>query len=270
MEMTPFFFGLYKLVKYGLYPVTWVTILIGTTAFLACLPYNPSRFRRVRIGAVGSLFLILLVSSPLVSNQLIGRLEAWHPTPAFTANDRFDAIVVLGGGVLDKGTLRPTVELTAYSHDRTMCGVDHFLQGHASKLVVTGGDGSVFGSGPKEADVMKRWAMRLGVPEQAILIEDQARTTYENATGTKRLLGPASILLVSSASHLARATALFRKQGFRVTPAPCDFISKNRPEDNWRDLNPFDFLPDETTLRYTKEAVSEIAGMTIYWVAGKL
>ena len=24
MELTPFFFGLYKFVKYGLYPLTWV------------------------------------------------------------------------------------------------------------------------------------------------------------------------------------------------------------------------------------------------------
>lgn len=270
MELTPFFFGLYKLVKYGLYPLTWVTLLVGATALLACLPYSPSRLRWVRIGAAAAFALLMLVSSPVVSNQLIGRLEAWHPTPAMTTNVRFDAIVVLGGGVHDKGALRPTIELTSYSRDRTTCGVDHFLQGHAPKLVITGGDGSIFGSGPKEADEMKRWAIRLGVPEQAIVIEDQARTTYENATGTRRLLGPASILLVSSASHLPRATALFHKQGFHVTPSPCDFTSKDRPEDNWREIDLFDVIPNDIALQHTREAVTEMAGIVIYWLTGKL
>ena len=32
MELTPFFFGLYKFVKYGLYPLTWVVLLTGGDA----------------------------------------------------------------------------------------------------------------------------------------------------------------------------------------------------------------------------------------------
>ncbi len=270
MELTPFFFGLYKLVKYGLYPLTWVLLLMGATTLLAFLPHHPGRLRWVRIGAAGSLTLLLLISTPIVSDQLLGRLEAWHQTPIIPAGTRYDAIVVLGGGVLDKGTLRPTIELTSYSRDRTTCGVDHYLQGHAATLVVTGGDVSVFGSGPKDVDEMKRWAVRLGVPERAIITETQARTTYENATGTRRVLGPASILLVSSASHLARATALFQKQGFRVTPAPCDFTSKNRPQDSWHDLDLFDFIPNDRALQRTREAVIEAAGIVVYWLTGKL
>ena len=117
---------------------------------------------------------------------------------------------------------------------------------------------------------MKRWAVRLGVPESATKIDTEARNTYENATGTKRLLGSASILLVSSASHLPRAVPVFTKQGFRVTPAPCDYASQNLPRENWDDIHPFDILPNDISLQYTREAVSEVAGMVIYWVAGKL
>lgn len=98
--------------------------------------------------------------------------------------------------------------------------MDLYQQGYAPTLVLTGGDARVFGTGPKEAVEMKRWAVRLGVPESATMIDIEARNTYENATGTKRLLGPASILLVSSASHLPRAVPVFTKQGFRVRPAP--------------------------------------------------
>ena len=80
---------------------------------------------------------------------------------------------------------------------------------------------------------MKRWAVRLGVPESATTIDTEARNAYENATGSKRLVGPASILLVSSASHLPRAVPVFTKQGFRVTPAPCESVSQNLPRLGW-------------------------------------
>jgi hypothetical protein len=35
MELTPFFFGLYKFVKYGLYPLTWVVVLLSASMLLA-------------------------------------------------------------------------------------------------------------------------------------------------------------------------------------------------------------------------------------------
>ncbi len=102
------------------------------------------------------------------------------------------------------------------------------------------------------------------------MIDTEARNTYENATGTNRLLGPGSILLVSSASHLPRAVPVFTKQGFRVTPAPCDYISQNLPRESWDNIDPLDYLPKDTALQHTREAVEEVAGMVIYWLAGKL
>ena len=91
-----------------------------------------------------------------------------------------------------------------------------------------------------------------------------------NATGAKRLIGSASILLVSSASHLPRAIPVFTKQGFRVTPAPCDYASQNLPRENWDDIDAFDVLPSDIALQHTREVVTEVAGIVIYWLAGKL
>ena len=270
MELTPFFFGLYKFVKYGLSPLVWVIMLMGLTTVLLLLPARPQRLRWARLAAASSLLLLLLISSPIVAKQLLGSLEAWYPMPPSHAEKRYDAIVVLGGGVLDRGTLRPTVELTPYSLNRTTCGVNWYEQGYADKLVMTGGDSLVFGTGPKDALEMKRWAQRLGVPDRAIAIEEDSRTTYENAVGTKRLLGAGSILLVSSASHLPRATALFEKQGFHVTPAPCDFLARDRPTDMWSQLDPFDFLPSDVAIQSTRGAVAELAGIALYWLTGNL
>jgi uncharacterized SAM-binding protein YcdF (DUF218 family) len=270
LELTPFFFGLYKFVKYGLYPLTWVVLLLSATAVLALLPFSPKRLRWVRLLIISCLLLLVTLSSPLIATTLIGSLEAWYQPPPLTPSDRFDAIVVLGAGVDGKGSLRPTTEPSYFSRNRTTCGADLYQQGYAPTLVLTGADARVLGTGLLEAVEMKRWAIRLGVPESATMIDTEARNTYENATGTKRLLGPASILLVSSASHLPRAVPVFTKQGFRVTPAPCGYVSQNLPRENWNNIHPFDLMPSDNALQHTREAVVEVAGIVIYWLGGKL
>lgn len=270
MELTPFFFGLYKFVKYGHYPLTWVVLFLSAATVLALLPFSPKRLRWVRLLVMSSLLILVTISSPLIAIPLIGSLESWYHPPQLTPSDRFDAIVVLGGGLDEKGSLRPTTEPSSDSRNRTTCAVDLYQQGYAPMLVLTGGDALGFGTGPKEAVEMKRWAVRLGVPESATMIDSEARNTYENATGSKRLLGPASILLVSSASHLPRAVPVFSKQGFRVTPAPCDYVAQNLPRESWDDIDLFGLMPNDTALQHTTEVITEVAGIVIYWLAGKL
>ena len=270
MELTPFLFGVYKLVKYALYPLNWVLLVMMLTTLLLWLPFSPQRLRWARIGAVAGLGLLIAISNPLVARTLLGSLEAWHGPPTLLQDDRYDAIVVLGGGVLQPGTLRPTADLSSYSKNRTTCGVDLYQQGYAPKLVFSGGNGYAFRDALRDAPHMQRWAERLGVSKEAIIVEDQSRTTYENATETKRLLGPGSILLVTSAKHLPRATALFTKQGFRVMPVPCDFLTQNRPSDTLEDLDLFDILPSDHAIEQTSDAVIEFAGIAVYWLTGKL
>jgi len=76
MELTPFFFGLYKFVKYGLYPLTWVVFLLGVAMVLALFPFSPTHLRWVRLLVTSSLLLLLIVSSPLIATPLIGSLES--------------------------------------------------------------------------------------------------------------------------------------------------------------------------------------------------
>jgi uncharacterized SAM-binding protein YcdF (DUF218 family) len=270
MELTPFLFGVYKFVKYALYPLSWVLLLMSLTTVSLLLPLTPRRLRRARIGSISALVLLFVISSPLVARPLLGTLEAWYPIPSLQKGKHYDAIVVLAGGLLQPGTLRPTADLSSYSRNRTGCGVDLYQQGLAPKVVFTGGSGNPFRDAIRDAPEMTRWAERLGVPREALLSEDLSRTTYENATETRRVLGPASILLVTSASHLPRATALFRKQGFQVTPVPCDFLIQNRPEDTFHHLDPFDVLPNDHAIEHTTAAVTELAGMAVYWLTGKL
>jgi uncharacterized SAM-binding protein YcdF (DUF218 family) len=271
MELTPFFFGLYKLVKYGVYPLTWIAFFAGGTMVLAWLPPTPSRRRWIKATTMGICLLLFFMTTPLVAKPLASLLESWPNTSTLPPDARFQTIVVLGGGVRDRGTLRPTVELSEESRLRTLCGVDLLQSGYAPTLLVTGGVATISGTGPAEATAMKEWAIRLGVPPERIQTEERARTTYENAVETKRLLGDrASVLLFTSANHVARATALFEKQGVTVTPFACGYHAKDRLPEIWNEVSLFDLLPNDGALHSTTQVVEEFAGMVVYRLAGKL
>lgn len=269
MDMPPFFFGLYKLAKYGLYPLTWILLILGLLIPLTWLPSSPGRLRWIRSLVVAAFLVLLVFGTPLVSVRLIGLIEEQAPPFDLATAQRFDAIVVLGSGVGSKGTLRPDHALSSSSMQRTVCGADLHAKGLAPRIVFAGGDASIFGEGPQEGVEMRRLALRLGVPEEAALVEGHSRTTYENAVATKRMLGTGSVLLVTDAHHVPRATGLFRKQGLDVTAYPCDFIAQDRIEDGW-DGDPFDLIPEVRALRVSTLAINELVGTVLYRVGGKL
>lgn len=269
MEQSVFWFGLYKPVKFAVYPYTWLCLVSLALVVLACSPPSPARTRWLRGLAIAAAAIVWLLGSPLVSTFAMGLLESRSQPFDRTTATRFDAVVVLGAGIMGKGSLRPADQLTEFSLQRTLCGADLFAEGFAPRLVLTGGPSVILGEGPKEAVEMRRVAMRLGVPADAILLDDRARTTYENALGVKRVLGQGSILLVTSASHMPRAAALFRRQGFTVTPAPCAYNVRNWPP-VWTDLDLFDVIPDLESFDDSSDVVTELIGAIAYWMAGKL
>ena len=269
MELSPFWFGLYKLVKYLVYPYTWLVLLLGLLVLLVFWPQPAKRLGRIRLAVLTCFAIAYLLGSPLIAAQLIGPLEEQYPAFDATTRQHFGAIVVLGGGVYEKGSLRPSHTLNEYSLVRTMCGVDLFVQGIADRLVMSAGDPTIFGYGPEESVEMKQVAVRLGVAPDAVLTESRSRTTYESAVETKRLLGSTSILLVTSASHMPRAIAHFRKQGLTATAAPCGYVLADRSDHFWRD-QPFDVLPRADVLLVSGNAISEYVGMWVYRAIGKL
>jgi len=269
MDMSPFLFGLYKLAKYGLYPLTWILFILGLLIPLTWFQPSPRRLRWIRSLTVAAFFVLLVFGTPLVATRFIGQIEEQAPAFDLTTMRRFDAIVVLGGGVASKGTLRPTNELSPSSMQRTICGADLYAKGFAPRIIFAGGDASIFGEGPQEGVEMQRFALRLGVPEEATIVEGRSRTTYENAVATKQILGAGSVLMVTSAYHMPRAIGLFRKQGLEATPYPCTFLAQDRGKDGW-DGDPFDLIPEVEALRRSTLAVNELVGTLIYRISGKI
>ena len=114
---------------------------------------------------------------------------------------RFDVIVVLGAALGPEGDLGPLLA------DRVLAGVEAWRAGRAPRLMMTG---------RYEAELMKRRAVKLGVPTAAVLVESEALTTRQNATGCAAIMrehGIRRALVVTQAFHRLRAVAAFRRAG---------------------------------------------------------
>ncbi|HEX2190167.1 MAG TPA: YdcF family protein [Longimicrobiaceae bacterium] len=132
------------------------------------------------------------------------------PPPQTPDDFAADAIVVLGGGVHADGTL-PRV-----ARARVERAAEIFHGGIAPRLVLSGLCGLTEPEPPvSEAAAMAAYAAELGVPREALLLEDESRDTLGNAYFTReRYLEPngwSSIRVVTSDFHLSRAAWVFRK-----------------------------------------------------------
>jgi uncharacterized SAM-binding protein YcdF (DUF218 family) len=106
----------------------------------------------------------------------------------------------------------------------------------ASILILTGGTGS--GDTTSEAAVGRTYARKHGVPDSAILVETEGRTTSESmraVAGMLEVRGLQSALLVSDPFHMLRLRILARRFGFTpyTSPTQTSPISPNR-EERWK------------------------------------
>ena len=137
-----------------------------------------------------------------------------------------DVGVVLGARVLPGGV--PSGALQA----RTEQAVALYQRGLVRRLLFSGGVGV---NPPSEASVMRALAVRLGVPEEACVLEEASHSTEQNARFSAELLralGARSVVVVSDPYHLLRARQYFRLQGFEVGTSPALLTERNL---NWVD-----------------------------------
>lgn len=129
-----------------------------------------------------------------------------------------DAIVVVSGGDTDA---------------RIEEGVKVYFQKWAPKLIFSGAAAS---GEVSNALAMKRIAISKGVPEKDILIEEDSKTTKENAEFTARIvqdLDAKRIILITSPYHQRRAYLEFKTAlGDKV-----EIVNHSAVDETWRKKN---------------------------------
>lgn len=224
-----------------------------------CLWLLAFGWRRLALTLLGFGWLWLLVwSLPIASGALRTALEAEYPIRPVASLPVAPAIVVLGGAMKMPTQQQPLPAL-AGSSDRVWHAARLYHAGKAPLLLLSGGSDPAL-STMSEARAMQLFLRDLGVPAKATLLEEQSRTTRQNAAFSAAILkrrGIDRVLLVTSALHMRRAASHFAAAGIDVIPAATDYETGFVAD--WQR-----WLPDAGALAQSGQAMKEWVGQQVW------
>lgn len=171
---------------------------------------------------------------------------------------------MLGGGILSYVSDNLALDDLLLSGFRVMEGVRVYRLLGDPLLIVSGGNTQRLDPPRTEAAAFRAAAIGLGVPASRIVVEDEPRTTREQAVITKELLGRRHIdrfVLVTSAIHMGRSLAAFRAVGLDPIPSAAPLRSEV-------DKSPWSVVPAREWVSISDSALYEYVAWAYYWCRG--
>ncbi|TXK76346.1 YdcF family protein [Paenibacillus sp. N3.4] len=156
--------------------------------------------------AAAALFLIALLYFVLMSWKVNYTWKHSQGTPS-------DCLIILGAAVWD-GKPSPALR------ERLDIAVEAYRRGLAPNIIASGGKSE---SEPSEAETMQKYLMEKGVPKEAILLEDQSRSTMENLENSQKIMkekGFHKAVIVTHGFHAYRASLMAKSLGISSTVEP--------------------------------------------------
>jgi uncharacterized SAM-binding protein YcdF (DUF218 family) len=208
-------------------------------------------------------FLLLLFSSPAISNRLVRGLED-PPLTTMKPGATYDAVIVLGGGIDTAVTLETGRTSFMDAAERLLTAFDLLRSGRAKNVILSGGyeEPRVPGA-ESEANVMADQLEAWGIDAHRIAVEERSTTTHENAVESVKIARAKAWthdLLVTSAAHMPRALGCFVHEGLPVDTLAVDFHTTSRRPTRW--------LPRAQALWDSTWAIREIVGRFVYRLRG--
>lgn len=128
------------------------------------------------------------------------------------------AAVVFGAGLQRDGTPSPVLK------DLVAAAVQLYNLGKVEKILMSGDNRFLDYNEPA---AMKTYAISLGVPEDAIVLDYAGRRTYDTCYRAKHIFGLQEALLVTQKFHLPRAIFTCQALGMHVSGVTADLRDYN-------------------------------------------
>ncbi len=201
------------------------------------------------------IIMLLFFSNPWLVNQLARAWEMGKRSPDSISHP-YDVGILLGGFINFNAESPPGLLTFHQAGNRLTATLMLYKTGKIRRILISGGAGRLIGNVPPEAGAARQFLLQCGVPDSAILIENNSRNTRENALFSRELiqkLAPEGrCLLITSAWHIRRAEACFDKIGLACDPFGTDFLSEtshsnwfNWLEPDWKAFLKWDLLIKE-------------------------
>jgi len=186
-------------------------------------------------------------------------LERPFPMMAPESIDPVDAVMVFGGSTMY--AQHGDDDFVLYPGPRFEQALKLYHAGRAGALVLSRCGTRMPGDVLSEGEHLREKAVHLGIPEEAIIITPQVRTTGEEARALgaiARERGWKRIALVTDAFHLRRTVSLVAGEGLEPVPFPSTGLTQ--PGDQSPVLG---WIPSIEGVWYTTRAWHEILGRLV-------
>ena len=103
--------------------------------------------------------------------------------------------------------------------DRVSTAAELYKAGKVDKLLMSGDNSTL---SYNEPGAMKKYAMQLGIPEEAIVLDYAGRRTYDTCYRAKVIFGVTDATLVTQDYHLPRALIICQNIGLKAVGVSAD------------------------------------------------
>jgi len=143
----------------------------------------------------------------LLLPRLVTTLHAWNRIFLPDAVPPERVAIIFGAGLRRDGS--PTAVL----RDRVETGANLYFNGKVERLLMSGDSQA---EEYNEPEAMRHYAISLGIPEEAIVLDYAGRRTYDTCYRAKEIFKVESALLVTQKFHLPRALFLCNALGIKA------------------------------------------------------
>ena len=212
--------------------------------------------------------LLLFFSNQFISNKA---MQLWEPDyKVFSTLPEYEIGIVLTGVT---NLSKITFDRTFFNKgaDRATHAVQLYKMGKIKKILITGGQGLNPNHPYSEAELLRDFMVMAGVDENDILVESQAKNTYQNAVLAKETMLKNGIplqeksLLITSAFHMKRSKGCFDKVGLSTDTFPVDYYAHESKYDI-----PSLLYPNPNAINHWHTLAKEWIGIVTYSILGYL
>ncbi|MFP4658244.1 MAG: ElyC/SanA/YdcF family protein, partial [Desulfonatronovibrionaceae bacterium] len=181
--------------------------------------------------------------------------------PAAQVPSGLDYIVVLGSGHDSAPGFPANSRASSTTVARVVEGLRIKSLAPGAKVIFTGG--RIYDP-QSNARVMAGVARGLGLERSRMILEEESMDTADHVRYLQPILEAKEFVLVTSASHMPRAAALFRAGGLDPLPSSTDYRALHM------DYSPWDFFPSANALEKTRRFFYECLGLAWARVSGQI
>jgi SanA protein len=156
---------------------------------------------------------ILVGAAVLIVPRLLTAIFAIPRSFSTQSAPTTPAAIVFGAGLWRDGT--PTTVL----RDRIATAAELFFSGKVQKILMSGDNRYL---DYNEPGAMREYALSLGVPDNAIVLDYAGRRTYDTCYRARTIFGLQNAILVTQGFHLPRALYTCNALGLKAIGVPSD------------------------------------------------